>query len=295
MAIRKKIKLLIFLILFLIISPIVVLYANGVIFSEGWSLLKTGGIYVASAPVGSDVYLNNKFKDKISFFQRDLLIKNLKPGMYDIQVKKDGYNTWLKKIKVVNNLVSDADVFMMQEKVEVLEIPKYIVDEANSTSTKSVKIKNQEYTDIMSLFNATTTKALKTTSTSSIDFKSNLGKASSPIMNNKLGLWKEKNKIFVKWFGRNEASPKYLCDNTSDCTKSKLVFELAKEPIKINYLPGYEGVVIVATESYVFAVQIEENPNKKIQTLYTGKKPDFRLDNNNLYIKDGVNIYEILL
>ncbi len=293
MIIKNKIKPLIFFVLFVIISSIVVLYAKGDIFSGGWSLLKTGGIYVRSAPIGSEVYLDNKFKDKISFFQRDLLIKNLRQGIYEIRVKKQGYNIWSKKIKVVNNLVSDANVFIMPEKVEIKEIPKYISD---SNSSSSVKIKNQEYADILALFMSTSTKILKTIlSTSSVDFKNNLGTIKSPIMNNKLGLWKEKNKIFVKWFGRNESAPKYLCDELADCTKSRLIFELAKEPTKINFLPGYDGVILVATEGLIFAVQIEDNPNKMIQILYKGKNPIFILNDNNLYVKDKDIFSEIIL
>src|ERR1035437_3270566 len=109
MTTQKKIKLLIFFLLFIIISPIIVFYASGDIFSDGWSILKTGGIYVSSAPVGSEVYLNNKFEDKVSFFKRNILIKNLMAGSYEIKVIKTGYNDWYKKIIVDTNFVADAD------------------------------------------------------------------------------------------------------------------------------------------------------------------------------------------
>jgi hypothetical protein len=165
----------------------------------------------------------------------------------------------------------------------------------DSTSTKVVKINNQEYVDIMKLFTATSTKLSKTASTTNIDFKSNLGISLSPIMNNKLGVWKEKTKIFVQWFGRNDSAPKYLCDKNAECTKSRLVFELAKESRKLNFLPGYDGVILVATEGLVFAVQIEDNPDKMVQIVYKGKNPDFRLKDNLLYVKDGEKIFEILL
>ncbi len=292
---KKKIKLFIFFILFLIISPIIVFYARGDIFSNNWGLIKTGGLYVSAAPIGSEIYLNNNFKDKVSFFQRDVLIKNLKPGMYEVEVKKLGYNTWSKKIKVYDNLVSDADVFTLPKNTEVREIPKPISKIASNTKSVLNEIESLEYADVLALFNMTTTKVSKIASTTKIDFKGNLGTAKSPIMNNKLGLWKEKNKLFVKWFGKNEAAPKYLCDETADCTKIKLVFELSKEPTKINYLPRYDGVVLVALDDLIFAVQIEDNPDKIIQILYKGISPDFRLNNNNLYVRDNNVISEIIL
>jgi hypothetical protein len=295
MIIKKNVKLLIFGVLFLVISPIIVLYANGNRLAEGWSLLRTGGIYVTNAPIGSEVYINNKLKDKITFFQRDVLIKNLRSGVYDVQVKKDGYNTWFKKIKVNNNLVSDADVFILPEEIEIIDIPKYILENPESTSTKPTKIKNQEYLDILTLFSATNTKISKVLSTSSMDFKSNLGTKISPIMNGKEGLWKEKSQIFIKWFGKAESTPKYLCDEILNCTESKLIFQLSKEPKNINFLPGYDGVIVVANENLIFAVQIEENPHKGIQILYKGINPDFRINNNNLYVKEGDIISEISL
>jgi hypothetical protein len=291
---EKKIKLIIFAILFVVISPIIVLYANGDVFSNGWNLLKTGGIYVNSAPIGSEVYLNNKLQDKVSFFKREILIKDLMPGIYQIQIKKAGYNTWTKKLKVENNLVADADVFMLPEKIDILNIPKYIFD-ASSGSTSSVKIKNPEYIDTLSLFTSTTTKLSKALSIIGVDFKNNLGTAKSPIMNGRLGLWKEGGKIFVKWFGSNDTAPKYLCDSTLDCTKNKLVFELPKEPTEINFLYGYDGVILVSVQGLVFAIQIEENPDKTTQILYTGKDPKFKLNAGSLYVKDETTLSEIVL
>ena len=108
--IKKKIKLIIFFIIFIIVSPVIILYAKGDIFTNGWNILITGGIYVTKAPIGSDILLNGKLKDTTSFFNRDTLIKSLRPGVYEISVKKDGYNTWTNKIKVSGNLVSDANI-----------------------------------------------------------------------------------------------------------------------------------------------------------------------------------------
>ena len=293
MTTQKKIKIAIFIFLFVVLSPIIVLYANGDIFSNGWSLLQTGGIYVRSAPVGSEVYLNNKLQDKVTFFKRDILIKNLTPNTYVIQVKKADYNTWTKKLKVENNLVADADVFMLPENVQTKEIPEYIPD--SSDLANSEEVFNQTYADTLTLFTSTTTKISKALSIIGIDFKNNLGTEKSPIMNGNLGLWKEKGKIFVKWFGSNETAPKYLCDQSSDCTEDRLVFELPKEPTEINFLSGYDGVILLSNEGLLFAVQAEDNPDKMIQILYKGKNPEFRLNDGDLYVKDGSTLSEILL
>lgn len=291
--IKRKIRFSIFLILFLIIGPLVVLYANGDIFN-GFGFLKTGGIFVRSSPIGSTVYINSKLDSSTSFFQRDVLIKNLKPGTYNINVKKDGYNSWFKKVTVKTNVVADADVFILPEKVELTEIPQKITVEnssISSTSTSTKSLVNPEYSDLLKIF---TTKGFVSSNGVSTSSIKNLGTKDFPIMNGKEGIWRDVGKVYVGWFGKENSEPEYLC-NGMDCKDSMLVFDLVKKPTNLGFLPGYEGVIIVAFENQVFAVQLEENPDKAVQLIYKGNKPDFRIENGIVYIKDGSYIAEVSL
>ncbi len=263
-----------------------VLYARGDILGEGWTLLPTGGIFVNAAPSGSNIFLNNKLKDSTSFFSRDIVLKSLRGGSYDVRVEKDGYNTWSQKIKVSNSLVSDANVFMLPQKIELREISKYL---ASST------VKNSEYSEISLEFTkkATSTKTILI-STSTIDFKSNLGTQLSPIMSGKTGLWREGTKIYSAWFGREDVAPRYFC-NEIDCSKPLLVDELSNTPLRFNFLPDYIGVAVIALNDRIFAIQTENNSEKKEQEIYKGKNPDFRIIDGSIYIKDGDYIAEVVL
>ncbi len=293
--IKRKIKLLIFFLIFIIISPVVVLYANGDIFTNGWNILKTGGIYVTKAPIGSEIFLNSKTVDTITFFQRDVLIKNLRPGTYEVTVKKDGYNIWDNKIKVINNIVSDANVFALPTRVELKEIFKFSISENGEGTTTNTKIKNQEYVDITKVFTSTSSVAVKKIlSTSTIDFKNNLGIKISPIMNGKTGLWQEKNTIYIAWFGRNDAGPKYLCDEL-DCTKTINVLSYKESIKRIGFLPGFDDAVVVLLNNKIVAIQIEKELNKNPQLIYQGASPDFRIINGDLYIKDKDYIAKVIL
>jgi hypothetical protein len=284
--VKRKIRFSIFLLLFLIISPLIILYANGDILN-GWGFLKTGGIYVHSAPIGSEIYLNTKLKTNTNFFQRDILIKNLKPGNYEIGIKKDGYNTWSKKIAVSNNVVSDADVFILPKVVELREILPKLSYKSVSTTTLSIKDHiNQEYTDLFSIFSV-----IKASSSISVK---DLGTKKYPIMNGKEGLWQDNGKVFVGWFGKENSEPQYLCVIT-ECKKSMLVFDLLKKPTNFDFFPGFDGVIIVAFENQIFAVQLEENADKSTQLIYKGKNPDFRIINGTVYIKDSDFIAEVLM
>jgi len=285
--IKKKIKLALFVIAFFVISIVVIFYAKGDILTDGWDLLKTGGIYVDNAPIGSNVSINSKFKDNISFFQRIILIKNLRPGTYKVLVEKEGYNSWTKTIKVIGNIVSDANVFILSKEPVLKEIPMYL-----STTTKE---KNEEYWNINNLF-ASSTKIVskKVVATSTIDFKGNLGTKYSPIMNGKLGIWKEDNKIFIGWFGKEDYQPNYFCDQ-KDCKDKLLVYTFPSSPSKIDFFPGRDDVVIGVWGGDVFAVQVEENSEKAAQFIYHGTKPDFLIRDGLIYIKDKNYIAEVVL
>ena len=292
--IKKKIRLLLFFLLFIVIAPLLVLYANGDIFGNGWSLLKTGGVYINSSPINSEVYINSKLKKNTSFFERDLLIKNLNPGIYDIKVKKQDYNTWSKKIDVFDNLVSDANVFMLPIKIETRNILKEdIIDSKKGTTTIKIKQLNEEYKYISSFFSEDVLLKSRKTATSSFSNK-NLGTEESPIMNGKIGLWKDKTKVFVSWYGKVELAPKYFC-NKGVCIKTIQVFNFKTEPSRVDFLPGYDGVILIASMDEIFAMQVENNTLKEAQAIFKGKKPDFRLINGIIYVKDDDTISEILL
>ncbi len=285
--IRKKIKFLTFAAAFIILSAFAVLYANGDIFIDGWNLLPTGGIYVSGMPSGSEVFLNSKPKDETSFFQRNVLVKNLRPGSYKVDVEKDGYNSWTGTIKVSANLVSEADVFILPVKPELQEIPVYV-----STTSKQ---KNQEYLDLTAAF-ASSTQAVqkKISSSTAIDFESNLGTKNSPVMNGNLGIWSDNGHISISWFGSEDSEPNYFCDQT-DCKESLPVYILNSDPSRMDFFPDRNDVVLAAWGGDVFAVQAEANNEKAAQFLYHGIKPDFRIIDGSIYIKDGKYLAEVML
>ncbi len=290
--IKRKIKILLFIAAFLVISPLVILYASGDILGDGWSILKTGGIYISGAPTGSTIYFNGKEKSQTSFFERTILIKNLRAGAYDIRVEKAGYNTWEKKIAVTDNFVSEANVFMLPSHVMLAPILRYLP--ATSSSTAASQKKNQEYTDVSLLFSSSSPVILKTIATTTKISKSAIGTKAFPIISGNMGLWKDGSKIFVGWLGDNDEAPKFLCVMAS-CTEPLLVDTLPAAPRRINFLPGFPDAVIVSLGASIFAVQMEDNPAKMPQPIYTGIAPDFRVFEGSVYIKDGDKFFEAKL
>jgi hypothetical protein len=86
-----------FVIAYIIICPLLVLYALGYIYSPvAGELVHTGVLYVDSVPSGADIYL-----EKSRFSHRTpATIEELLPGSYKISLRKKGYNAWTHSVTI---------------------------------------------------------------------------------------------------------------------------------------------------------------------------------------------------
>ncbi|MFC1570901.1 PEGA domain-containing protein, partial [Candidatus Omnitrophota bacterium] len=94
----RRIVFYLFVAIYIIICPLLLLYAYGYIYKPGIEkgLLTTGLIYVATAPTGSEIYVNDKKYAK----NTPTAIMELLPGEYSIELKLDGYKTWSQTVPV---------------------------------------------------------------------------------------------------------------------------------------------------------------------------------------------------
>ncbi|MCX6760724.1 MAG: hypothetical protein NTZ84_01275 [Candidatus Nealsonbacteria bacterium] len=110
----KKSRTILFLIcvfLFLLICPLTVLYSQGYRISfdyqqGGIKISKTGGFFVKAYPKQVDVLIEEvgsskkTIKEKTDFFFGSLLVENLFPKKYKVEIKKEGYLPWQKVLEV---------------------------------------------------------------------------------------------------------------------------------------------------------------------------------------------------
>ena len=104
----RKILFIFFIGGFIVITPLVMLYAAGYEFSfEAGKIQKTGMLNIVTDPKGAKVYLNDKLQSETSFaglikksnlVSTPVKIKNLLPGEYKVRLEADGYWTWEKKV-----------------------------------------------------------------------------------------------------------------------------------------------------------------------------------------------------
>ena len=98
MQVLRKILFYIFAAAYIIICPLLILYAFGYIYEPGTEkgYAKTGLIYVSTAPAGADVYLN----ESLYTAKTPTQIRELIPGQYNIALELDGYRPWRQAVPV---------------------------------------------------------------------------------------------------------------------------------------------------------------------------------------------------
>jgi len=111
----RNVIFLIFLGLFLISAPIVVLYTAGFrINSQRMTLVKTGLFSLSSEPKGANIFIDNTDTKQ----KTNTVIKNIMPGEHVISFVKTGYLPWEKKLEVKENetsFVQKAELFLDSE------------------------------------------------------------------------------------------------------------------------------------------------------------------------------------
>lgn len=93
-------------VLFLIVTPFIVLYARG--FKIDWenrTLVKTGALVVRTEPNGAKIFLNDELHESTT----PANIRFMLPGDYNVRIEKEGYQSWTKRLSVRSQLVTWAN------------------------------------------------------------------------------------------------------------------------------------------------------------------------------------------
>lgn len=114
--ILRRLIYIFFIIVFLVASPLVILYTMGYRYNFGKQRIqKTGIIKITSLPRGAEIYLNGTKYEKTATPAK---IEYVLPGDYEIKLIKDGYFEWQKKLSVYENGTTFAEKIMLWKKSE---------------------------------------------------------------------------------------------------------------------------------------------------------------------------------
>jgi len=114
----RKILFYLFVALYLVLCPLIILYALGYIFTpkaeEGFA--KTGLMHFETLPTGASISISNKrYVEKTPS-----TVRNLLAGVYDVKLSRTGYRSWNQKIKITpGKAVAFEKILLMPQELKV--------------------------------------------------------------------------------------------------------------------------------------------------------------------------------
>ena len=149
---KKTRKILFFgcAILFVLFAPLAIIYSQGyrINFSPGEGekiITQTGGLFLKIQPRQAKVYIDGKLKENTDFFFGSLLVENLLPGKYVIEVKKEGYSSWQKTLEIKEKTVTEAkDIVLFPENPGIETLAENIQDFWFSPDQKKLIFKEED-------------------------------------------------------------------------------------------------------------------------------------------------------
>ncbi|MCX6785523.1 MAG: PEGA domain-containing protein [Candidatus Komeilibacteria bacterium] len=138
----RRILFLVFLVFFLVASPLLIIYALGYKFNPAKRILeKTGVFFIKSFPRSAEIYLNNQKYKKTTPAQ----IIRLLPGSYQLKITKEGYRPWQKNLLIQPDLttfIEDVSLIYREPKTTAL-IKGNFSDFLESTNNEELALLEQ--------------------------------------------------------------------------------------------------------------------------------------------------------
>jgi len=138
-------------IIFVILAPIILANSFGYHFDkleDVFTLVKSGGIYVASDVSGVEIYVNGEYFKDSGLFIRNTLVQDLDPDeIHEITAQKEGRNDWVKTLPVYESLVTESRVLMLPVNIDTVEIYPFVDELGVGTTTVTTALKKNTELD----------------------------------------------------------------------------------------------------------------------------------------------------
>lgn len=259
-------------IFFVVLLVPVFLFSFGYGIGSNLKIQRTGGISITASVSNAMVTTGSFRKKKTSLLAKNALIKNLVPGEYEVEVKKDGFWEWKKNLSVFSEKITPREALLVP-----LEIKGEILGTTTPATKKEFKLppsvkrfweltKSQEILmlgDDKKFYRNNKLENKIATSTLEILRKSKNSFFSEDEQ--EIIIWDER-KIDIIWVGENEKMPLWMeKEHYNSFVSANAIKDVKNYPTKSNYL-------IIRLENGIFVLE-KEAPNNNIAPLYKGKDP----------------------
>lgn len=275
-----------FFVLFIILLPIITLYASGYRLS-GFSLVPTGGIYVSVPASDFQISINGEPLGRSGLFSHSFFFDNLAPASYVVQASAEGYYPWSKTLVVESRVVSDAQPLAIRQPLIVRELS--VATSSNAlpeSATSTVRaVSRAEITDIRALFAATSTDlgALPGEENLTPRIVADEGAGALLII--------EGGNLFLRW-EEKRSPPSSFCIRPSNCQN---VFALEAGDESVTDAAFFAGGVVYRTrESGVYFTEADIREPRLVIAVFTKADTAFRIIGGTLFIESEDSIFEVV-
>lgn len=275
---------------FLVIMPLIIGYSMGYRITSDFKIVETGGIYLKNDEPDTTLYVNGIVKDAAGLIDSNLLIKNLKPGLYSIKLEKENFRPWKKSIQVEEKQVEVGYPLLVPEKIEPEEIKKFLIEENVVRGIKKkVKVLNDDYLDVVELFKNSRRPPKRFFPEWYTGKKDKITAGRDIKLKGKVLLSQTGNRIYVKWIGREKNLPFFI-----GTMEKKQIYTPDMPIASFDFFPGRNDSMLVRFKNgQLMAVEIDTRFG--VQNTYRILKycDSFLVDEHNLYFFSGAGLYSV--
>lgn len=248
---KKRIYLLGLFAVFIVAIPSLILYSSGYRLDSRFRLVKTGGIYIVNNESGVFARLDGKTVKKAGMFEMNILIRDLTPKRYSVTVEKAGYRRWTKRVDVEEQKVQICYPLLIPLELNQQRVPKYLSEQEGKGKKKREVTK--EYSEAMELLGTHDKTAKGTTPGRKDSEAAKNGLGPDKRLNRKVLLFREKNKIHVRWTGMDKRRPFFI-----DASGKQPVFFPNRRILSFEFFPGrHDSVLVLLDNLILYAVEID--------------------------------------
>ena len=272
---RKKRRVYLYglIFLFIVLLPLVILYASGYRYKSGFGIVRTGGIHVTVPYDGAIIALDGEALGESGFLNRRFYVDDLIPGAYMVSVRKEGYFPWVHTLVVEGQIVTDSRAILIPEEIVLMRISSGTMGASTSTRIVSAEVYDA-YMDAFRVPVATSTEG-------AVD------------VSGEEAIFLERGNVIVKWMNENVPPSSNFCGRPSFCLWEIPIEEGKQTATGAAYFGG--GVVFRTKEGGVFLREGTILPGAVLAPIYPKRGSDFRILDGALIIKDGNNLYQVSL
>jgi len=234
---KRKIYLISFVVIFIVFTPLVVLYAMGYRYGH---VKPTGGVYVVINEPYAEVYVDRINTKQNGLLDRSVLIQNVSPGKHLVFVGKQGYRSWAKEIEVFSERVTEihANIFPIQVDLIPIDNDDVFSDDEKKGirllfATSTLAIAEKDYRDTHLSYSTST--------------------------------------LAVSWVGTRNSRPFFFC-NVHLCDNQFLIS--VPRIRSFDFYPSKDDTIVLSREDGVYVAELDSRSNQNQFPLIMAPKTD---------------------